>query len=638
MVKKLSEHGVSSDDFASGLLADYEKSRQEYHMKQLEKLESKTHKEEDIQFQDIRYTLICHLFMISIADGFFDARSRSLLKSICTILHVPFVELEQIENGIADHLRVFDIIPNVTHEGEVVEKRGKLEGKNRWLMAGLATVAGGVVIGLTAGLAAPFIGAGIVSALTTFGVTGAGAVGVGTFVTGAGGLAVITTGGVLTGGGMSGVKMMKRTRAIEEFEFLGISDALEIIEKNQEERRKKWEIKTKKKTGTNNKEVPKSKSHDELVAANTLLWEMPASSKDLDTLEDKESLDAFFSTPNSTEVNSKQTHVLITIAGFVTMDRDDHTRPFSTIEQGSNGDQYSLIWETKVLKELGETLSILLGEVASFILQQGLQFTVLPVLMASLTAPMWAIKLTYLLDNPWGNALTKAEKAGRLLADTLIAQVQSSRPVTLVGFSVGARVIFYCLLELAAHDAFGLIEDVIMIGTPVISYKEDWKKIISVVSGRIVNGYASKDTLLSLLYRASNPLLNLVAGLTPAPSEFIENVDLSELINGHLDYYTNLPIILSHLGFLITSDKFIDQITEEDLFNANALAEETQAVESNTGTHETPITATAPTKVFNTEKVEFDEDFDDLMNEFWEPRELISTLPQLSICTEKLNT
>lgn len=65
-------------------------------------------------------------------------------------------------------------------------------------------LAGGAVIGLTAGLAAPFIGAGIGAALTTFGVTGAA--GVGTFMASAGGVALITTGGVLTGGGISNLQ------------------------------------------------------------------------------------------------------------------------------------------------------------------------------------------------------------------------------------------------------------------------------------------------------------------------------------------------------------------------------------------------------------------------------------------------
>ena len=67
------------------------------------------------------------------------------------------------------------------------------------LLENLISLAGGAVIGLTAGLAAPLIGTGIGSALGMIGVTGAA--GIGTFMGSATGLALITTGGVLTGGG-----------------------------------------------------------------------------------------------------------------------------------------------------------------------------------------------------------------------------------------------------------------------------------------------------------------------------------------------------------------------------------------------------------------------------------------------------
>jgi hypothetical protein len=34
--------------------------------------------------------------------------------------------------------------------------------------------------------------------------------------------------------------------------------------------------------------------------------------------------------------------------------------------------------------------------------------------MAALTGPMWMLKLSYLIDNPFGNGLTKADKVGRV--------------------------------------------------------------------------------------------------------------------------------------------------------------------------------------------------------------------------------
>ena len=58
-------------------------------------------------------------------------------------------------------------------------------------------------------------------------------------------------------------------------------------------------------------------------------------------------------------------------------------------------------------------------------------------------------KLSYLIDNPWSNALDRAKQAGAVLADILINRRLGVRPVSLVGFSLGARVIFFALIELA---------------------------------------------------------------------------------------------------------------------------------------------------------------------------------------------
>lgn len=76
-------------------------------------------------------------------------------------------------------------------------------------------IGGGLVIGLSAGLLAPFIGAGLAGALTTIGVTGTG-----TFLAGAGGAAIITTGGVLTGSGIAVKGMARRTQQVRTFELL----------------------------------------------------------------------------------------------------------------------------------------------------------------------------------------------------------------------------------------------------------------------------------------------------------------------------------------------------------------------------------------------------------------------------------
>ena len=54
----------------------------------------------------------------------------------------------------------------------------------------------------------------------------------------------------------------------------------------------------------------------------------------------------------------------------------------------------------------------------------------------------------------------------KVLAETLISQVQENRPVTLIGYSLGARVIFFCLLELANRNAYGIIHQISKFQSP----------------------------------------------------------------------------------------------------------------------------------------------------------------------------
>lgn len=70
------------------------------------------------------------------------------------------------------------------------------------------------MIGLSAGLLAPVIGAGLGAAFTTIGVTGTTG-----FLAGAGGAAVVTSGGIMSGSYIGGKAMGKRTRHVTTFEF-----------------------------------------------------------------------------------------------------------------------------------------------------------------------------------------------------------------------------------------------------------------------------------------------------------------------------------------------------------------------------------------------------------------------------------
>ena len=120
--------------------------------------------------------------------------------------------------------------------------------------------------------------------------------------------------------------------------------------------------------------------------------------------------------------------------------------------------------------------------------------------------------------------------------------------MNLIGYSLGSRVIYSCLQTLVKRKAYGLVESVILMGSPIPSDTDHWRSMRSVVSGRLVNVWSENDGVLALLYRTSSLQLG-VAGLQPVEGlSGVENLDVSELISGHLRYQYLLGRILNVIG------------------------------------------------------------------------------------------
>lgn len=133
------------------------------------------------------------------------------------------------------------------------------------------------------------------------------------------------------------------------------------------------------------------------------------------------------------------------------------------------------------------------------------------------------------------------------------------RPISLAGYSLGARVIYYCLLELARCKAFGLVQDVFFFGAPVIIKQKECLRAQSVVAGRFVNGYKKNDWILGYLFRATSTGLGRVAGLRPIENcGDIENLDCTDLVGGHLLYRDAIPKLMKEAGFLVVSEEFTE--------------------------------------------------------------------------------
>ncbi|KAK7063613.1 DUF726-domain-containing protein [Favolaschia claudopus] len=424
---------------------------------------------------DIRWTVLCDLFLILIADSVYDARSRVLLEQAALKLGLGWLDVVRFESRVTEALEIQEDVEKMEQQ-DVIEGRQKAARNRRYMMLGLATLGGGLVIGLSAGLLAPVIGVGLGTALSTIGITGTS-----TFLAGAGGAAVITTGGVLTGSSIAARGMINRTQQVRTFDLLPLH-------------------------------------------------------------------------------NNKRVSCILTVSGFMTGKLDDVRLPFSVLDPVV-GDVFSVLWEPEMIQETGSALRILTGEVLSQIAQTALQATVMTALMSALQWPIILTKLGYLIDNPWNNALDRAKAAGSVLAYVLMQRHLGVRPITLIGFSLGARVIFYALVELAKQKAFGIVQDVFLLGTTVSVPTRMWCETRSVVSGRFVNAFARNDWVLNYLFRATSGGVGTVAGLRPVENvPGLENVDVTDKIAGHMSYRTFMPLILDQLGFPVFADFFDDPV------------------------------------------------------------------------------
>ncbi|KAJ4345841.1 uncharacterized protein N0V89_011976 [Didymosphaeria variabile] len=421
---------------------------------------------------DLRWTILCDLFLVLIADSVYDARSRHLLETVGEYLSVDWLEICRFEKRVTEALEMEEEANKENwNEDEHMESRRKKARNRRLALMGLATVGGSLVIGLSAGLLAPLLGAGLAAGFTTIGVAGTGG-----FLAGAGGAAIVTTTGVVTGGTIGVRAANRRTGAVKTFEYRPLH-------------------------------------------------------------------------------NNKRVNLIVTVAGWMNGKLDDVRLPFSTVDP-IMGDIYSVHWEPEMLRSMGDTINILATEALTQGLQQVLGATILGALMSALTLPLALTKLSYLIDNPWAVSQARADMAGLILADSLIDRNLGARPITLVGFSLGARVIFACLKELANRGAVGLVQNAYMFGTPVVAKKEEYTKVRAIVPGRCVNGYANNDWILGYLFRATSGGIMQVAGLAKVDVPGVENFDVTEFVHGHMAYRAAMPRLLREVGWQVESDEF----------------------------------------------------------------------------------
>lgn len=90
---------------------------------------------------DIRWTVLCDLFLILIADSVYDSRSRMLLESVATKLGLGWLDVVRFEKRVTDALEIQEGIEKLEQK-DVIEDRSKAAQKRRYMMVGLATLGG----------------------------------------------------------------------------------------------------------------------------------------------------------------------------------------------------------------------------------------------------------------------------------------------------------------------------------------------------------------------------------------------------------------------------------------------------------------------------------------------------------------
>jgi hypothetical protein len=88
---------------------------------------------------DIRWTVLCDLFLVLIADSVYDARSRVLLEAIAIHLGFGWLDVIKFEQRVTEALEIQEDVENM-EQREIIDGRQKSSRRRRYMMVGLATL------------------------------------------------------------------------------------------------------------------------------------------------------------------------------------------------------------------------------------------------------------------------------------------------------------------------------------------------------------------------------------------------------------------------------------------------------------------------------------------------------------------
>ena len=457
---------------------------------------------------DERSTILNAMLLLLLSLKSYKAHSRTLLLHLASSLNISSNDLTKMEKDVARGL--LTAAEHMSGDASTAAASEANQYSRKWKV-GLASVAGAALIGVTGGLAAPLVAAGVGGLMGGIGLGATAAAGYLGALAGSG----VLVGGLFGayGGRMTGKMMDAYAKEVQDFAFVPVRGTVE-----------------KHRFGHGKAEKERGEA---------------------------------------SEKERRRLRVTIGITGWLT-EETGVVSPWRVLGEG--GEAFALRWELQALLALGNALQNFVSTAAwGYIKKEIIKRTVLAGLWSALMLPLAMLKISKLVDNPFSVAKSRADKAGEVLADALISKAQGERPVSLVGYSLGARVIYSCLLALAERRAFGLIDSVVVMGAPMPSDAADWRTLRSVVSGRFINVFSENDYILAYLYRTSSVQLG-IAGLQAVDGVHgVENVNVTEMVNGHLRYQYMVGSILSKIDW--------PDIDNEELHREEAILQQLVEIE-----------------------------------------------------------
>jgi pimeloyl-ACP methyl ester carboxylesterase len=146
-----------------------------------------------------------------------------------------------------------------------------------------------------------------------------------------------------------------------------------------------------------------------------------------------------------------------------------------------------------------------------------------------------------LIDNPWHVACDRSLKAGKALAHCLQTRAWGARPVTLIGFSLGTRVITEALHHLGPQSK-AFVHDVVLMGGAVPVGDQVIQSAPRAVAGSVLNVFCDSDWVLAYLFRATS--FSSAIGTRAIDHPGVLNLDVSNIVTGHLGYRAGLREVL----------------------------------------------------------------------------------------------